>query len=95
MTSLMENMMMNALTRTEGNASMNIWTACFRKTYQSELNELSKMRGGKKIKRIPLGSIPEVASIESPIIPNFYENFPIKILTTKSVGVKGMNFHTF
>ncbi len=41
------------------------------------------------MRRIPLGSIPDVASIESPIIPRFYENFPMRILTTKRVGVKG------
>lgn len=71
MTNLIESMIMKALTKTEGKAKMKICTACFLKTYQSELKELSKMSGGRKIKRIPLGSMPEVASIESPMIPNF------------------------
>jgi len=66
-----------------------------RKTYQSELKELSKMRGGKNINRIPLGSMPDVASIESPIIPRNCENFPIRILTTNRVGVNGRNLHIF
>ena len=87
--------MMKALTSTEGKARINICTACFLKTYQSELNELSKIRGGKKMRRIPRGSMPEVAYIESPIMPKLYENFPMRMLTTKRVGVKGRNFHTF
>jgi len=88
-------MIINALIRTEGKARMNICTACFRNTYQSELNELSKMSGGRKIKRMPLGSILLVASIESPIIPRLSENLPMRMLTMNRVGVKGMNLNTF
>lgn len=95
MTVLIETMMMSALISTEGKAKIKICTACFLKTYQSELNELSKISGGRKINKIPRGSIPEVASIESPMMPKLYENLPMRILTTKRVGVKGMNFHTF
>lgn len=85
----MQSITTNALTNTEGKARIKICPTCFLNTYQSELKELSKISGGKNMRRIPLGSIPEVASIESPIIPRFYENFPIRILTTKRVGVKG------
>lgn len=58
---LIDIMMMKALMSTDGKARMKICEACLRKTYQSELKELSKMSGGRKIRRIPLGSIPEVA----------------------------------
>lgn len=92
---LIEIMIIKALISTDGNAKIKICTACFLKTYQSELKELSKIRGGKKIKRMPRGSMPEVASIESPIMPNFYENLPMRILTINRVGVKGINFQTF
>jgi hypothetical protein len=54
-------MMIRALTNTDGKARMKICTACFLKTYQSELKELSKIRGGKKMRRMPRGSMPEVA----------------------------------
>lgn len=92
---LMDIIMMNALISTEGKAKMKICTACFLKTYQSELKELSKISGGRKIKRIPRGSIPDVAYIESPIMPKLSENLPMRILTMKRVGVNGMNFHIF
>lgn len=69
MTVLIDSMMIRALISTEGKAKMKICTACFLKTYQSELNELSKISGGRKINNIPLGSMPEVASIESPMMP--------------------------
>jgi hypothetical protein len=58
------NMMRNALTSTEGKAKMKIWTACFLKMYQSELNAPSKMRGGKKMSRMPLGSISEIVMMD-------------------------------
>jgi hypothetical protein len=91
MTILIENIIIIALIRTEGNAKINICTACFLNTYQSEFNELSKIRGGKKMSKIPRGSIYAVDYIDSPMTPSSFENLPSKILTTKSVGVYGMN----
>ena len=92
---LIENMIAKAPTRTQGKAKMKICADCLLKTYQSELKELSKIRGGKNIRRIPLGSIPDVASIESPMIPRLSENLPITMLVMKRVGVKGIKLHTF
>lgn len=87
--------MINAPISTQGKARIKIWDACFRKTYQSELKELSKINGGKKISKIPRGSMPEVAFIESPTMPKLSENFPITILITKRVGAKGRKLHFF
>lgn len=95
MTSLIEHIKTNAPIITQGKAKIKICADCFLKTYQSELNELSKMRGGRKIRSIPLGSISDVASNESPMIPRLSENLPITILVTKRVGVKGMKLQIF
>lgn len=53
-------MISDAPTRTQGNASMNICVACFLKMYQSELNPLSNIRGGKNINRMPRGSMLDI-----------------------------------
>jgi len=95
MTSLIDSMIMSAPTNTQGKAKIKICPACFLKTYQSELKELSKMSGGKKMRRIPRGSMPDVAVIESPTIPRCPENLPMSMLVMKRVGVNGMKLHTF
>ena len=92
---LIEHIIIKAPMSTQGKAKMKIWADCFLKTYQSELKELSKMSGGKKISNIPLGSMPDVAFIESPTIPKLSENFPITMLAMNRVGVKGIKFHRF
>lgn len=69
MMAFIEIMMREAPIRTAGKASKNICVACFLKMYQSELNPLSNMSGGKKINRIPLGSILDTASIDYPRMP--------------------------
>ena len=84
-----------ALTKTEGNARMNIWTDCFLKMYQSELNAPSKINGGRKISRIPLGSISEMVMIESPITPRSEAKYPKATLTMNKVGVYGMKVSVF
>jgi hypothetical protein len=48
------------------------------------------MRGGKKISKIPRGSISAVDSIDYPMTPSSSENLPSSILTTNRVGVYGM-----
>ena len=70
---LTENMINRALMRTAGNARINIWIDCFLKMYQSELKELSKMRGGRKMSKIPLGSMDDICLIELPTMPRLYE----------------------
>lgn len=37
--------------------------------YQSELKEDSKIRGGKKMRRMPLGSIEDISLMDSPMMP--------------------------
>jgi hypothetical protein len=37
--------------------------------YQSELNPLSKIKGGKNISKIPFGSMLDIVLIDYPIIP--------------------------
>ncbi len=69
MMNLRLNMMTKALTKTEGNARMKICTDCLRKMYQSELKAPSKINGGRKMMRIPRGSICEMAMIDSPMTP--------------------------
>lgn len=81
------NIIAKALTNTEGNAKMNIWTDCFLKIYQSELNAPSKINGGKKISKIPRGSIYEIVMIDSPMTPKLVAKYPSPTLTMKSVGV--------
>lgn len=53
-------MIIDAPTRTQGNANMNICVACFLNIYQSELNPLSNIKGGKNISRMPRGSILDI-----------------------------------
>ena len=89
------NIIAMALTKTEGNARINIWTACFLKMYQSELNAPSKINGGRKISRIPLGSISEMVMIESPITPRSEAKYPKATLTMNKVGVYGMKVSVF
>lgn len=81
------NMIKNALTKTDGKAKIKIWTDCFLKMYQSELKAPQKMSGGKKMRRIPLGSIYEMAIMESPITPRLVAKYPRPTLTMKRVGV--------
>lgn len=69
MTTLIESIMTKALTNTAGKANMKICIDCFLKIYQSELKELSKIRGGRKMSRIPRGSIDDICLIDYPIIP--------------------------
>lgn len=69
MINLRLNIIMKALTKTDGKAKIKIWTDCFLKMYQSELKAPSKMSGGKKIRSIPLGSIYEMVIMESPMTP--------------------------
>lgn len=54
---------------TAGKARMKIWVACFLKMYQSELNPLSKISGGRKISRMLLGSILAMVLMDSPMTP--------------------------
>lgn len=63
------NIIIKALTKTDGKAKMKIWTDCFLKMYQSELKAPSKISGGKKMRSIPLGSISEMVVMESPMTP--------------------------
>ncbi len=58
--------------------------------YQSELKELSKIKGGKKMISILLGSIVDISSIESPISPKWLLKYPSPTLTMNRVGVYGM-----
>lgn len=53
-----------ALTNTDGKAKMKIWTDCFLKMYQSELNAPSKISGGKKMISIPLGSMSDMVMMD-------------------------------
>lgn len=69
MIAFIENMIREAPMRTAGKASRNICVACFLKMYQSELNPLSNMSGGKNSNRIPLGSILDTAVMDYPRIP--------------------------
>jgi hypothetical protein len=89
------NMMINALIKTEGKAKMKIWTACFLKMYQSELKAPSKMRGGKKMSRMPLGSISEIVMMDSPMTPRSVAKYPKATLIMKRVGVYGMKVNFF
>lgn len=73
MMALIENIIIDAPTRTAGNANIKICIACFLKTYQSELNALSNISGGKNINKIPRGSICDIVSIDYPIIPISFE----------------------
>ena len=79
--------MSSALTKTEGNAKMNICTDCFLKMYQSELKAPSKISGGKKRRRIPLGSIYEIVMMDSPMTPRSEAKYPKPTLIIKRVGV--------
>jgi len=78
---------MDAPTSTAGKAKMNICNDCFLKMYQSELNALSNMRGGKKMSRIPRGSIYDIVLIDYPIIPISFEKYPRPTLIRNNVGV--------
>lgn len=69
MMDFIQNMMMSAPTSTAGKAKIKIWTDCFLKMYQSELNELSKMSGGKNINKIEWGFIVEMYFNDYPKIP--------------------------
>lgn len=60
MIALIENIMKEAPTSTAGNAKIKICVACFLNMYQSELNPLSNIKGGKNINKIPLGSIVDI-----------------------------------
>ena len=55
--------------------------------YQSELKAPSKMSGGKNMRRIPLGSIYEMAVMDSPMTPRLVAKYPRPTLTMKRVGV--------
>ena len=85
-----ENMMMRAPTSTAGKANINIWMDCFLKIYQSELNELSKIRGGKNINSIDLGSIKEIFLIDYPMMPVLLHVYPNPTLIKNNVGVYGI-----
>lgn len=65
--------MTEAPIKTAGNANINICTACFLNMYQSELNALSNIKGGKNISKMPLGSIFDIVVIDYPRIPIFGE----------------------
>lgn len=84
---LIENIIIKAPISTAGKASMNIWTDCFLNIYQSELNELSKMSGGRKISKIPCGSIEEICFIDYPITPVCSHVYPSPTLIKNKVGV--------
>lgn len=79
--------MMRAPTSTAGNASINICTDCFLKMYQSELKELSKMRGGRKISNMPCGSMDDICLIDYPMMPVCSHVQPSPTLTRNKVGV--------
>lgn len=68
---------------------MNICTDCFLKMYQSEFNELSKIKGGKKINKIPLGSVLDIYWMDSPMMPVWGEKYPSPILIKNNVGAYG------
>jgi len=70
MINFIDIIMISALTNTDGKARINIWDACFLNTYQSELKELSNIKGGRNISNIPRGSMLDIVYIELPIIPN-------------------------
>jgi hypothetical protein len=80
-------MMVNALTKTAGKARINIWMDCFLKMYQSELNELSKIRGGRKISKISRGSIFDICLIDYPMMPVLLHENPKPMLMRNRVGV--------
>lgn len=86
---LIENMIIRAPTNTAGKASMNICTDCFLKMYQSELKELSKISGGKKMSKMPCGSIEEICLIDYPITPVCSHVNPSPRLIKNKVGVYG------
>jgi hypothetical protein len=88
-------MIKKALINTEGKANIKIWVACFLKMYQSELKAPSKIKGGKKIRRMPCGLISEMIVMDYPMIPRLSAKNPRAILTMKSVGVYGMNLKVF
>jgi hypothetical protein len=87
MIALIENMIIEAPTNTAGNAKIKICIACFLKMYQSELNALSKIKGGRKINSMPLGSIFDIVLIDYPIMPMSFEKYPSPTLTKNNVGV--------
>ena len=68
---------------------MNIWVACFRNMYQSELKPLSNIKGGRNINSIPRGSIFDIVFIDYPIIPISLEKYPRPTLIKNKVGVYG------
>ena len=55
--------------------------------YQSELKELSKISGGKNMRRIPRGSMDDIYSIDLPMMPKSGEKYPKLMLMRKRVGV--------
>lgn len=72
---------------TQGKARNKICPPYFLKVCQSLLNPPSKIRMGKKIIRRPRGFILAIWLTVSPSKLMFYENFPINIPITNSIGV--------
>lgn len=64
-------MMKVALTKLERMPKMRLWPASFLKMCHSVRNELSKIRTGRKIARIPVGLAELINFMDSPNTPNF------------------------
>lgn len=58
--------------------------------YQSELNELSKINGGKNINKIERGSIYDIVLIDYPITPVWLHVYPRITLKRNNVGAYGI-----